>query len=317
MIGAEGPRVRDVGEFGLIAAVTAGLGASERVPVSVGDDAAVLAPRGQVVVSTDSMVEDVHFKRAWSSAHDVGRKLVATSMADVVAMGARPLALVVAASLPTALPLAWASELMAGVRAEAELCGAELVGGDTTSGEKIALTATVIGDLEGRAPVLRSGAQVGDVIAYVGHLGRAEAGLAVLTRGFRSPKSVVGFHRTPQPPYEQGLVASDAGAHAMLDCSDGLVADLGHLAQASGVRIDLERARLVPEEDLEDVARALGGKDPLSFVLGGGDDHALLAAFAPADVPPAWTVIGRVEAGEPCVCVDGDPQVTRAGWTHF
>ena len=313
------PTVHDLGEFGLIDSITAGLAPTASVPVSVGDDCAVLAPTGQVAVSTDAMVEDVHFKRAWSSAHDVGRKLVASSMADVEAMGARPLGLVVSASLPPDLPAAWAQDLTRGIREEAGLCGAQLVGGDITSGEKIALTCTVFGDLEGRTPVLRSGARAGQVVAYVGTLGMAEAGLTVLRRGFRSPAAVVNAHRVPSPPWGQGVVAALAGAASMIDCSDGLVADLRHVAEASGVTIELDTAALAINEPQKTVAAAIGGASPLDFILRGGDDHALLATFEPGTVPDGWTVIGRVVAAAeaPGVLVDGRSWDAAGGWTHF
>lgn len=313
------PTVRDVGEFGLIAAITGGLGPTASVPVSVGDDCAVLAPTGRLAVSTDAMIEDVHFKRVWSSAHDVGRKAVASAMADVEAMGARPLGLVVSASLPQDLPASWARELTAGIRAEAELCGAQLVGGDITSGDKIGIVCTVFGDLEGRTPTLRSGAVPGQVVAYIGNLGMAEAGLTVLRRGFRSPAAVVNAHRVPAPPYGQGIVASEAGAGAMIDCSDGLVADLRHIAEASGVVIALETDALQVAEPQKTVAAAIGGAEPLDFILRGGDDHALLATFAPGRVPAGWTVIGGVAAadGTPGVLVDGRPWDADGGWTHF
>jgi len=313
-----GPTVHDLGEFGLIAAITAGLAPTASVPVSVGDDCAVLAPTGRLAVSTDAMIEDVHFKRVWSSARDVGRKAVASSMADVEAMGARPLGLVVCTSLPRDLPAAWATELAEGIRAEAELCGAQLVGGDITSGDKISVVCTVFGDLEGRTPVLRSGARPGQVVAYIGNLGMAEAGLTVLRRGFRSPAAVVNAHRVPSPPYGQGIVASEAGAGAMIDCSDGLVADLRHVAEASGVVIAIETDSLEVAEPQKTVAAAIGGANPLDFILRGGDDHALLATFDPGRVPPGWTVIGGVaEADTPGVLVDGRPVTDAGGWLHF
>jgi len=313
-----GPTVHDLGEFGLIAAITAGLGPTASVPVGVGDDCAVLAPTGRLAVSTDAMIEDVHFKRSWSSARDVGRKAVASSMADVEAMGARPLGLVVSTALPRDLPAAWALELTEGIRAEAELCGAQLVGGDVTSSEKIAVVCTVFGDLEGRAPVLRSGARPGQVVAYVGNLGMAEAGLTVLRRGFRAPAAVVNAHRVPSPPYGQGIVASEAGAGGMIDCSDGLVADLRHMAEASGVAIAIETDSLEVAEPQKTVAAAIGGSDPLDFILRGGDDHALLATFDPGRVPAGWTVIGGVASADvPGVLVDGRPVSDAGGWLHF
>nr|NLI51202.1 thiamine-phosphate kinase [Propionibacterium sp.] len=317
--GVQGPTVADVGEFGLIAAITAGLAPTASVPVTVGDDCAVLAPTGRLAVSTDSMVEDVHFRRQWSSARDVGRKAVASAMADVVAMGARPLALVVAVVLPPDLPAAWAQELGVGIRQEADLCGAVLAGGDTAGGEKIVVAVTVFGDLEGRTPILRSGARPGQVVAYIGNLGMAEAGLTVLRRGFRSPAAVVNAHRVPAPPYDQGIVAAEAGATAMIDCSDGLVADLRHLAEASGVVIAIETENLAVAEPQQTVAAAIGRADPLDFVLRGGDDHALLATFEPGRVPAGWTVIGGVAAadGDPGVLVDGAPFTATEGWKHF
>lgn len=314
-----GPTVADVGEFGLIASITAGLGPSPKVPVSVGDDCAVLAPTGQLAVSTDAMIEDVHFKRAWSSARDVGRKAVASAMADVEAVGARPLGVVVSVSLPGDLPAAWARDLADGVRAEAEACGAHLVGGDVSGGEKIGVVCTVFGDLEGRTPILRSGARPGQVVAYIGNLGMAEAGVTVLRRGFRSPAAVVNAHRVPSPPYGQGIVAAEAGAGAMIDCSDGLLADLRHMAEASGVVIAIETDNLQIAEPQRIVAAAIGHADPLDFILRGGEDHALLATFDPGRVPPGWTVIGGVaEAdGTPSVLLDGLPRDDPGGWTHF
>lgn len=315
--------VADLGEFGLISVLTEGLALPGEVTLGPGDDCAVFAPRGQVVVSTDAMVEDVHFRRLWSGPGDVGRKAVAAAVADVEAMGARPIGLVVALSVPGDTPADWVLEFGRGVRAECEASGAALVGGDTSRGAHIVVAVTVFGDLEGRTPVLRSGARAGDVVAFVGRLGMAAAGLAVLGRGFRSPGAVVRAHRVPEPPYGQGIVAQQSGATAMIDCSDGPLADLGHLAAASGVSIDLDSSALDVDEVQKTVAAAIGGGDPLSYILTGGDDHALLATFGAASaVPPGWTVIGRVlpADGDPVVTVDGTTwgdATASAGWRHF
>lgn len=314
--------IADLGEFGLIQAITAGLSMPDEVTVGPGDDCAVFAPTGQVVVTTDAMIEDVHFKKVWSGPHDVGRKAVASAVADVEAMGARPVGLVVSLSAPPETPAEWAIELGRGVREECELSGAALIGGDITRGAHIGVVVTVFGDLEGRAPVLRSGARPGDVVAFIGRLGMAAAGLAVLGRGFRSPGAVVRAHRVPEPPYGQGRVAQAAGATAMLDCSDGPLADLGHVARASGVSIDLRSAAFDVDEAQKTVAAAIGGGEPLNYILTGGDDHALLATFPDsASVPEGWTEIGVVlEAeGEPAVTVDGEPWASEGagGWRHF
>lgn len=317
-----GRTLADEGEFGLISAITAGLTMPDAVTVGPGDDCAVFAPRGQVVVSTDAMYEEVHFRKAWSGPRDVGRKAIASALADVEAMGATPLGVVVALSAPPETPTDWALDFTKGVREECERGGAVLMGGDVTRGQAIGIVVTAFGDLEGRAPLLRSGARAGDVVAYVGRLGMAAAGLAVLARGFRSPGAVVRAHRVPEVAYGQGRVAAEAGASALIDCSDGLLADLGHVARASGMAIDLNSASLDVDEAQKTVAAAIGGGDPLNYILTGGDDHALLGTFAEGDVPDGWTVIGHVRAPEPdavaSVTVDGVAWSDGAGgWRHF
>lgn len=285
--------IGDVGEFALIARV-ADTVAVPQVLVGPGDDAAVvLAPDGRVAVSVDAFVEGVHFRRDWSTAIDIGRKVVAASMSDIVAMGARPTALVVAFSAPSDLPTAWVVQCTAGMKEEAALVGAVIVGGDVTAAPQIVLSVTVLGDLGGNAPVTRSGARPGDMVALAGRLGWSAAGLAVLSRGFRSPKALVDAHRQPQPPYEAGRNAAGL-ATSMIDVSDGLIADARHVAEASGVVIDIERARLVVPEALASAASAYN-VDPLQWMLTGGEDHALLATFAsPAQVPDEFIVIGSV-----------------------
>lgn len=314
---APGPRtLAEVGEFELIAAMTDDLHVPANVTLGVGDDCAVFAPTGQVAVSTDAMVEDVHFKRAWSGPRDVGRKAVASAVADLEAMGARPVGIVVSLSAPGTTEVDWVVALARGIREECDLCGAALVGGDVTRGPVVTVVVTVFGDLEGRTPVVRSGARPGDVVAFIGRLGMAEAGLAVLGRGFRSPGAVVRAHRVPEPPYGQGIVAAEAGATAMIDCSDGLLGDLGHVARASGVAIDLDPDAFDVDEAQKTVAAAIGGGDPLTYILTGGDDHALLATFPGPAVPPGWTVVGRVTPGEG-VTVAGSPWEGPPGWRHF
>lgn len=320
--------VGDLGEFGLIAAITAGLEQPAAVVVGPGDDCAVFRPSGDVAVSTDTMIEDVHFKKSWSSPNDVGRKAVAAALSDLNAMAARPVGVVVALSLPADTPGEWALEFSRGVKSECELAGAALMGGDITRGAAIGVTVTVFGDLEGRTPLLRSGACPGDVVAYVGRVGMAAAGLAVLSRGFRSPAAVVRAQRYPEIPYGEGIAAHAAGATSLIDCSDGPLADLGHVAKASGVSIDLDPAAFDVDEAQTTVAAAIGGGNPLTYILTGGEDHALFGTFpGPDAVPAGWRVVGRV--AEPTASEDGTPQPgvtvagkpwdaeTPAGWTHF
>jgi thiamine-monophosphate kinase len=311
--------VGEEGEFGLIAKLVAGIAASPDVLVGPGDDAAVTRARdGRVVSSTDLMVEGVHFRRDWSSANDVGRKAAAANLADIAAMGALPTALLVGFATPADLPVSWALGLMEGLREECGPLGASVIGGDVVRSPTLMISVTALGDLQGREPVLRSGARAGDVLALAGRVGWAEAGLAVLARGFRSPVQVVAAHRRPEPPYSEGIRAAEMGATSMTDVSDGLVADVGSLAAASGVRLEIRTAALSAPPRLRDVAAALN-VDPMTWILSGGDDHALVATFPAAAAPqlgPAWTVIGLASAGEG-VRVDGRVWRGPGGSEHF
>lgn len=313
--------VAETGEFPLVAAIIGRLPVGDGVVIGPGDDAAVVAaPDARVVASTDVLVEDRHFRRAWSTPYDIGRRAAAQNLADVAAMGAAPTALLVGIVLPVDLPAQWVLDLADGLRDEAALVGATVVGGDVTSGEKVVIAVTALGDLLGRTPLTRGGAQAGDVVAVCGRLGWSEAGRAVLSRGFRSPRVVVSAYQRPEPPYAAGPEAADLGATAMIDVSDGLLQDLGHVAVASGVRIDLDASAFEVDQPLLDVGAALG-VDPMAFVLAGGEDHALVACFPPdLGLPERWRVIGQVQpTGDtaPSVTVDGAAWEGATGWDHF
>jgi thiamine-monophosphate kinase len=341
----------EIGEFGLIAALSAWLPPGPRTLVGIGDDAAVLAaPDGRVVATTDFLLEGRHFRRDWSSAADVGHKAAARSLADLAAMGAEPSALLVALAAPGDLPVSWARELAAGLAAECARAGASVIGGDTARAASVFLAVTGLGDLAGRAPVRRSGAAPGDVVAVAGPLGHAAAGLALLSAGLSEvglagagpdAERLVAAHLRPAPPYDAGPEAADLGATAMIDISDGLLADLGHVADASGVRIELASDALRPGDPLLTAARAVRGParhvssgrtgrasrpdpadtptwpDALSWVLTGGEDHSLTATFPPdVRLPPRWKAIGAVRPGHGVV-VDGQPWAEAPGWDHF
>ena len=310
--------VADLGEFGLIRAVTQ----NRRQPASTllgpGDDAAVIsASDGRVVASTDVLVQGVHFRLDWSTPEQVGRKAVAVNLADIAAMGAVPTSVLVGLACPGDTPAKLITELADGMWAEASGAGAGLVGGDTVSADQLVISITALGDLCGRPPVTRSGARPGDIVAVCGRLGWAAAGLAVLYRGFRSPVGVVNAQRYPEPAYAAGPAAAEAGATAMIDVSDGLLADLGHIAESSNVGIDVRTEFLEVPQRLVDVSTALGG-DPMHWVLTGGEDHALAATFPSfADLPKGWRRIGAVTMPDSGVTVDGRPYTAEAGWEHW
>jgi thiamine-monophosphate kinase len=358
----------------VIAALRARMPAGALTSVGIGDDAAVVAsPSAGVVAAVDLLIEGRHFRRDWSSAHDVGVKAAARSLADIAAMGAVNTALLIALAAPGTLPARWVTDLADGLAAEAVRAGAGIVGGDTASADSVVLSVTALGDLEGRRPVLRSGASPGDVIAVAGQLGRSAAGLALLTAGIGLPTgagpdgsaladgrppadgrepadgrppadsrepaddgtaalaALVAAHLRPAPPYDAGPEAARLGATAMIDVSDGLLADLGHVAVASGVRVELSATALAPAAALREAAasllvRAMGDRTraadsaaamALDWVLTGGEDHALVAAFPPGTgLPGRWRVIGDVRAGEG-VTVDGAVRHGPGGWEHF
>jgi thiamine-monophosphate kinase len=305
----------EAGEFPLIGQLRDLFPQGEQVLVGPGDDAAVLRIRnGHVVVSTDVLVEGRHFRREWAAAADIGHRAAAANLSDVNAMGGRAHSLTIGLAAPRDLPAAWALEFAQGFAEECALVGASVVGGDLTSADCLVIAVTVLGSCT-QSPVLRSGAEPGDVLALCGRQGWAAGGLAVLGRGFRSPRVLVEAYRRPEPPYDAGPAAAEAGATSMIDVSDGLLADAGHLAEESGVAIDVRRDAFEIAEPLQAVAAATGA-DPVSFILGGGDDHALLATFAPADVPDGWTVVGAVTEGSG-VTVDGAAYDGPTGWTHF
>lgn len=294
---------RELGEFGLIARVIERLGGSAAVLVGPGDDAAVVAaPDGRVVATTDVLVEGVHFRRDWSSAYDVGRKAAAASLADVAAMGGTATALLVGLAAPGDLPVSWAIALADGLRDESARVGAVVAGGDTVSSDRIVVSVSALGDLAGRSPVLRSGARAGDLVVLAGDVGRSAAGLALLHAGVEEGP-LVDAHRRPAPPYFLGPVLADLGATAMCDVSDGLLADLGHIATASRVGVVVDGVPLPEGVDLEQA-------------LTGGEDHALVACV-PAGIalPDGVRVIGRVEPGSGVIAVGFE--LRTPGWEHF
>ena len=302
-----------VGEFGLIAEVSRVLPPDPRTLVGIGDDAAVLAaPDGRVVACTDFLLEGRHFRRDWSSAADVGVKAAARSLIDIAAMGAayRAAGRAGRARRPAG-QLGARPDPRSGRGVHPQ--GASVIGGDTARASSVLLAITGLGDLAGRAPVLRSGAAPGNVVALAGPLGHAAAGLALLSAGITRDLPgwagpLLAAQRAPQPPYDKASRAASLGATAMIDISDGLLADLGHIAAASGVLIDVASARLSPGDALRTAASALTGQartnrgsspppaGVLAWVLTGGEDHALAATFPPGTaLPSRWTVIGQVK----------------------
>lgn len=313
----DSPTLRQLGEFAVIDRLVRGRRQPDAVVHGPGDDAAIVTARdGRVVMSTDMLVAGRHFRLDWSTPHDVGRKAIAQNAADIEAMGARPTAFVVGFGAPGDTSVADTDALVDGMWDEAQRIGAGIAGGDLVSCPQWVISVTVLGDLDGRAPVLRSGAKAGSLIAVAGELGRSAAGYSLWNKGIKDFDGLRRRHLVPEPPYGQGRVAAAAGAQAMIDISDGLVADLRHVAEASGVWMDLSTAALATDHDALVAAGSAAGEDPWAWVLGGGEDHALVACFA-GPAPAGWRVIGRVLDGGARVLVDDREWDGHAGWQSF
>ncbi|MEO6713519.1 MAG: thiamine-phosphate kinase [Mycobacteriales bacterium] len=317
------PTLADVGEFALIARIAevVGVGPVAVGDIGVGDDAAVISlgrdPR--VVATTDVLIEGRHFRRDWSSAYDIGRKAAAANLADLEAMGARPVSLLVAFAAPATTPVGFAVDVARGLVDEAASAGAVVSGGDTARADSISVTVTALGALDGRAPVLRSGARVADALYVTGTLGWSAAGLALLELDdpllIERHRALIDAHCQARPPYGYGVAVAVAGATAMIDVSDGLLADLQHVLTASGVGADV--AALASDEMVAAAARDLG-VDPSVWMWGGGEDHALVFTMPPGVTPPAHVALrtlGTITAA-PGIRIDG-VLAEPLGFDHF
>ena len=296
-----------VGEAAALARIFPRLPEATSTILGPGDDAAVVAaPDGRFVVTTDMMIHGPDFRLAWSTPFDLGWKAAASNLSDIAAMGAVPTALVVALAAPVDSPVSLLEGIADGLReACAELSpGCGVVGGDLSVSETLTIAVTAFGDLEGRAPVTRAGAGVGDILAVAGDLGLAAAGLRMLfEHGVQDITPMRGWAEieaqlAPRPPIALGREAALAGATSMIDLSDGLALDAGRVAKASGLALNLFSSELTPDG------------------LDGGEDHSLLATFpAGSELPAGFRAIGVATSGVG-VLVDDVPY-EPGGWDPF
>ena len=289
--------------------------------VGPGDDAAVVSTTdNKFVVTTDTMIEDHDFRLDWSTGFDLGFKAVASNVADVAAMGAVPTALVVSIALPGSTEIKFLEDFADGLNAglEALAPGAAVVGGDLASSEKVFISVTAHGELNGLAPVLRSGAKVGDIVAVAGTLGRAAAGLALLqsdTDAKSAFDDLVNIQLRPQPPIPAGVLANKAGATSMLDVSDGLARDASRIAKASGVTIQIESSALLGFIAVLEQAAMRLDLDAKNWVLFGGEDHSLLATFPQGvEIPKEFKQIGTVIAQRDQLVLLDELELQAKGW---
>ncbi|MGH2988975.1 MAG: thiamine-phosphate kinase [Solirubrobacterales bacterium] len=334
------PRMRGDGEFSLIARLAerlrrASAAAGAEVRVGIGDDAAVTVPRGATVTSTDLLIEGVHFRRETAPPAAIGRKALAAALSDLAAMGAAAGEAYVAVGIPDELSEDDCVALYDGVAGLASDSGTAVLGGDVSRSPVLLLAVTVVGHAPGGSdPVTRAGAAPDHVLAVTGELGGAAAGLLLLERPELEssvvPDIAAALRRRqlePVPRLEAGAALAAAGASAMIDLSDGIGADAGQIAAASGVRVSIELDRLPVEPGVADVAAA-AELDVVELTAAGGEDYELLAAI-PADrladaqsavsaVGGRLTAIGRTAAGQGVELRDPEGALRRPhGFDHL
>jgi thiamine-monophosphate kinase len=322
--------VAALGEFALIDRLAAALAevGSAAAPdlLGIGDDAAIWTPTPgtRAVITTDSLIEGIHFRLDWTGWGDLGHKALAVNLSDIAAMGASPRAAIVTLSLSPDVEAPWVIELYAGMREACDEHALWLVGGDLTRGAQIAISVTVAGDVAPGRGVTRAGARPGDVVAVTGELGASAAGLRIARAGRvggERDRALLLAHLRPTARVGEGAVLARRGATAMMDVSDGLAKDLARLASASDVGVRLRLAE-VPVADGADPGEALAGGEDYELVvtLPGPDILEAAAAELRASFGTALTAIGDVVAGAGLVAIEDDASerpLEAAGWDHF
>lgn len=328
---------RGLTEFELIELLRLRAPGSERLRTGIGDDAAISVPGGATATTVDAVVDGVHFRSGVSTPEQIAQKAIATALSDLAAMAAEPGEIYVSAGVVRGSDDDFLKRLAHGLAKAADRYGAALAGGDTVASPVLFLSVTAIGHARAeRDFVTRSGAGPGELVAVTGRIGGARAGLWLLERAERRPgglddrtrREMIGRQLAPEPRLEAGAALGRAGASAMIDVSDGLAADLGHLARSSGVRIEIDASRLPVAGGVDRVATA-AGLDPAEFALGSGEEYELAlaipesaleaAAAAVGECGTELTVIGRTGPGPPGVEVRGNgrPLSPTPGHDHL
>ncbi len=334
--------MRDEGEFRLIARLSERLARAGRarpsgveVHLGIGDDAAVTEPEGVTVTSTEALVDGVHFRRATASMRSIGRKALAAALSDVAAMGASAGEAYVALGIPDDVDEAACLELYDGLAALAVEAGTAVLGGDLTSSPALVLAVTVVGHpASADAIVPRDGASPDETLTVTGELGGAAAGLLLLERpelssglDAETAAALIDRQREPAPRLAAGAALASAGATAMIDVSDGLGADAGQIAAASGVRIAIELDRVPVQDGVAEIAAA-AEVEARDLAAAGGEDYELLAVVPSARVGDAQSavsatgvrlsVIGKTTSGEGVEISAADGSVSSpSGFDHL
>lgn len=282
-----------------------------RLTVGIGDDAAVVATNAQSIITSDMAVEDVHFKLEWSSPFDIGRKITAANVADILSMGGKCDFLTASVALTGKETLQWIESLARGMKHEADLADALIVGGDIARGPKVVISMTAVGNSP--SPILRSGAKIGDGIYLSSLTGWSAAGLELLTReiSINSATAEKALSEFSAPTLDYSI--DFLGATAMADVSDSVLVQAEQIADASGVQLALDQDLIsaAPEfNELSELATELNA-DVMQWILAGGEDHVLLATGT--NLPGVR--IGSVVAGSGITGVE--MKMAPVSWSHF
>ena len=321
----------DIGEFGLIHNLTLALSGNASLLCGPGDDCAVMQlGNTRLLLSCDAMVENIHFRRDWATPEAIGWKAAAAALSDIAAMGGTARCLLVTLGCPADTDAAYLEALYKGIQNLTEQYGVVVAGGDTVHTlDGILLDVTVVGEVEtGIEPKYRSDAQPGDIVFVTGYPGASSLGMKALERGDKqAPGVLIEAHTHPTPRLIEGVwLARLSGVHAMIDISDGLVSDLGHIVERSGVGIAIEREKLPLSPEIQAYADEIN-VDFHEYALGGGEDYELALTVHCEEAQNLCerftetfnlplTAIGVVKSEGAGVWVDGKQSPVQ-GYNHF
>ncbi|MDD2336617.1 MAG: thiamine-phosphate kinase [Geobacteraceae bacterium] len=328
----EGKELRKLGEFGLIDRIARQLSAGKGVVLGIGDDAAAFTPSPGLLslVTTDMLIEGVHFDLSFCDPLSLGKKAVSVNLSDIAAMGGKPRYFLLSLAIPPTMTLDFLDNCIKGMLQRAEQFGVQLIGGDTCSSPgPLVLTLTVLGEQSPDSLVRRSGARPGDQVCVTGTIGDSALGLRLLQQGKRLDNALLR-HLDPVPRVREGQALAEAAIpSAMIDLSDGLLADLGHILDLSSVGAQIFSEAL-PLSDIFREHFPTVTEEALSLALAGGEDYELLFTVPPEEIPKVFplldklgtraSIVGIITAERKLAVIGPDGReifLHRKGFNHF